>query len=311
VIIATRSGLVEAVHPVAAAATDAAGRVVASFGVDLDRDFFARSAIKPFQALVAQRSGARLASEELALAAASHGGQPAHVAIVRQMLLDGGLAEGDLMCPPARPGTGSADLRWAAAGRIGAERVFHNCSGKHAAVLRACAAGEWSMRYTDPRHPYNEEVVTIVEGSTGRSVRPLGVDGCGLPTLRTDVVALARGFAALVTDPRMRPETVAMARHGSLTSDGDRAEAVVARWAPFIVKAGAQGCVAAGWLEGDLGLAAKAWTGDGTAATVALVELMGRVGLLGDYQRRQLGSVASPPVLGGGVPVGSYEMASS
>lgn len=308
IVTETRSGLVEAAHPVSAVAVDSTGRVVESFGTDLERDFFARSAIKPFQAFVSQRSGADLAPEQLAMAMASHAGQPVHVAIVGDMLRGAGLSEDDLMCPPARPFGQSADLRWAAAGRLRSERVFHNCSGKHAAVLRACVAGGWSTSYLDAGHPFNQEVADIVESATRRPVGPVGVDGCGLPTLRTDVVALAGGFARLVTRTEFGEIAGVAARHAPLTSDGGRAEAVVARWVPAVVKAGAMGCVGAGWLEGGIGFAVKAWTGNSTAASVALVAIMDRAGLLSTHQRAQLAAVAFPPTLGGGEPVGAYEL---
>jgi L-asparaginase II len=308
IVAETRSGLAEAVHPVSAVAVDATGRVLDSFGSDLERDFYARSAIKPFQAFVSQRNGADLAPEQLAMAMASHAGQPVHIAIVGDMLRGAGLSEEDLMCPPARPAGQSADLRWAAAGRLHRERVFHNCSGKHAAVLRACVAGGWSTSYLDQGHPFNQEVADIVERETGRPPGPAGVDGCGLPTLRTDVTALARGFARLVTRAEFREIAGVAARHAALTSDGDRAEAVVARWVPAVVKGGAMGCVGAGWIEGGIGFAAKAWSGNATAASVALVAIMDRAGILSIHQRAQLAAVASPRVLGGGEPVGAYEL---
>jgi len=77
-----RNGLVEAAHDGAVPVIDGTGHRVASCG-DLTRPFFLRSASKPFQATVAQESGADLSAQQMALACASHGGQPVHVAIVR------------------------------------------------------------------------------------------------------------------------------------------------------------------------------------------------------------------------------------
>jgi L-asparaginase II len=303
-----RSGLAEAVHPVAAAAVDSSGRVVDVFGVDVARDFYGRSTFKPFQAVVSQRNGADLGVEHLAVAASSHGGQPIHVSLVRSMLAEVGMSERDLMCPPARPTSPDADRLAAAAGSSLPEPVFHNCSGKHAAMIRACAARGWPLRYTAPGHTIHREVMDVVETATGRTVTPVGVDGCGIPTLRTDVTALARGFARLAVEPELREVAGAMARFPALTSDGERSEAEVSRWVPAVVKGGAMGCVAAAWPEAGLGFAAKAWTGDPTAAVVALVGMMDRLGLLSEHQRRRLEPVASPPVLGGGVPVGRYAL---
>lgn len=308
IVRVVRSGLVEAEHPVSAAAVDGTGRVLASFGADLERVFFARSAIKPFQTFVSQRAGADLGTEQTAIASASHGGQPLHVAFVRQMLAEVDVSEADLRCPPARPSTSGADRRWYQSGSPEPRRVFHECSGKHAAMLRACRASDWSLDYTRDDHPLHTEVMDIVSTATGRSIGPVGVDGCGIPTLRTDPVALARGYASLGADSDFASILQAIGRYASLTADGERSEAVMARWIPGVVKAGAAGCIAATWSEGGVGFAAKAWTGDATAATVALVGLMDRVGIVSEYQRDRLTDVSAAPVLGGGVPVGRYEL---
>jgi L-asparaginase II len=303
-----RSGLIEAVHPVAAAAVDSSGRVVDAFGIDVDREFFGRSAFKPFQAAVSQRNGAGLGPEQMAVATSSHSGHPIHVAFVRSMLSEQGLGEQHLRCPPDRPSSLAADRLSAVMGSSEPAAVFHNCSGKHAAMLRACASSGWSLEYLAPGHTIHQEVMEIVEDATARPVTPVGVDGCGIPTLRTDVTALARGFARLTVDPELRAVADAAARFTALTADGDRREDEIARWVPAVVKAGAMGCIAAAWLEGGVGFAAKAWTGDPVAAAVALVALMDRSGVLSAYQRERLGAVASPPVLGGGSPVGRYEL---
>jgi len=304
-----RSGLVEAVHPVVAAAVTRSGRVIAVVGNDSDRPFFYRSAVKPLQAAVAVRRGAGLEPEQLALAAASHGGQPVHVAIVTRMLRDAGLDASHLRCPPDWPSNVDAGRRLAAEGHV-ENPLFHNCSGKHAAMLRACAAQGWSLEYTPANHPLQQDVIALASEATGASVVPTGVDGCGVPTLRGDVLGLARAFARIVSDPELRPIAENSARFTALTSDGDRAEAVLARWFPGVVKGGAMGCIGAGWLEGGIGLAAKSWSGHSPAAAVGLIALMARLGLLADHPRHQLEELAAPAVLGGGLPVGSLEVLS-
>jgi L-asparaginase II len=293
---------------VSAAAVDRAGKVVASFGADLGRDFFGRSVIKPFQTFVSQRAGADLGMEQTAIASASHGAQPIHVAFVRRMLAEADLTEADLRCPPARPSTAAADRRWYGSGSLESLRVFHGCSGKHAAMLRACRASDWSSVYTEDDHPLHAEVMDIVSTASGRSVGPVGIDGCGVATLRTDTVSLARSYASLSADSEFASILEAIQRYPSLTADGDRREAEIARWVPGFVKAGAAGCIAAVWSESGVGFAAKAWTGDDTAAAVALVGIMDRVGIVADYQRDRLGDLFAAPVFGGGVPVGRYEL---
>ena len=307
IVGSVRSGLVETRHPVVAVAVDESGSVIASLGDDLDRDFFLRSAPKPLQAMVSQRNGASLGPEQLAIAASSHSAFPVHVAYVTDMLLSVGLDHQHLRCPPDRPSRSTSDRSWAARGRVDKERVFHNCSGKHAAMLRACVANGWSLEYTDPDHPLQREVVAVASDAAGRSVEPTGIDGCGIPTLRSDVVGLARIFARLVNDPGFAEVTTAAARFTPLTVDGSRPEAVLARWIPCVAKGGAEGCIGLGMLEHGVAFAAKSWTGLSAPAIVGLIELMDRVGVIPDFQRSQLATTARPDVLGGGRPVGTMQ----
>lgn len=303
-----RSGLVEAVHPVVAAAVDSSGRVLSVLGDDADRPFFYRSAVKPLQAAVCVRHGADLAPEQLALAAASHGGQPVHTAIVSRMLHEVGLGARHLRCPPDWPASADGEARLKAAGREAKSPLHHNCSGKHAAMLRACVAQGWSLEYTPPDHPLQEDVVRFAAEIVGAPVTPTGVDGCAVPVLRGDVIGLARFFARAVTHPELRPVAENSARFASLTSDGDRGEAVLARWFPAVVKGGAMGCIGAGWLEGDIGVAVKNWTGQSRPAMVGLIAMLERLGLLSTHPRSRLAAIASPPVLGGGEPVGRLKV---
>jgi L-asparaginase II len=311
IVGSTRSGLVEAVHPVVAAAVDPSGRVITIMGDDADRPFFYRSAVKPLQAAACVRRDAALGPEQLALAAASHGGQPVHVAIVSRMLLEVGMDTGHLRCPPDWPSSHAAEVRLAKAGPSAKSALFHNCSGKHAAMLRACAAQGWSLEYTAADHPLQQEIIEIASEVTGAGVGPTGIDGCGVPTLRGDVVGLARAFSRIVADPELRPIAENSARFAALTADGDRAEAILSRSLPAVVKGGAMGCIGAGWLESGVGLAVKSWTGQSAPAMVALIALMDRLGLVPAHPRSQLDEIAAPPVLGGGLPVGVLEVLSA
>ena len=307
IVGSVRSGLVETRHQVVAVAVDESGSVIASLGDDSDGDFFLRSTLKPLQAMVSQSNGAALDPEQLAIAASSHSAFPVHVAHVTDMLLSVGLDHQHLRCPPARPSRSTSDRLWAVRGRVDKERVFHNCSGKHAAMLRACVANGWSLEYTDPDHPLQREVAAITSDACGRPVEPAGVDGCGIPTLRSDVVGLARIFSRLVNDPEFAEVTAAVSRFTPLTLDGSRPESVLARWIPCVVKGGAEGCIGLGMLEHGIAFAAKSWTGLYAPAIVGLIELMDRVGVIPGYQRSQLATIARPDVLGGGSPVGTLQ----
>ncbi|MDX1691920.1 MAG: asparaginase [Acidimicrobiia bacterium] len=298
-----RSGLTETRHEVVAAAVAPDGTVIDTLGDGLDRPFFARSALKPFQALVSRRSGAALSGEPLAVACASHGAFPIHLAYVRSMLEEVDLDEDALRCPPARPGSRAADRLAAVSGDTGRRRIHHNCSGKHAAMLRACVASGWSLEYLDVDHPLQRRIVDLAAEVTGADVTPVGVDGCGVPTMRTTVAGLARAFARLAVDDDYEEIRTAMSRFPALTSYGDRPYERLATWIPAAVKGGAEGCVGLAWY-GGVGIAAKCWSGNEDALMAAVVELADRIGILAPHPRDRLADVAASPVLGGGRPVG-------
>ncbi len=89
-----RSGFVESVHRGSVVVLGADGAVVASAG-DVTAPVFPRSANKPLQAVGMLRAGFDPpAGEDLAIACASHWGEPFHVEGFRVVLARAGLAEG-------------------------------------------------------------------------------------------------------------------------------------------------------------------------------------------------------------------------
>jgi len=121
------------------------------------------------------------------------------------------------------------------------------------------------------------------------------------------VAGLAGAFSRLAGDPDLAEVYDAMHRFGALTSDGDRAEAILACWADAAVKGGAMACIGFAHRSG-IGIAAKCWTGQKEPAAMGIVAMADRLGLLTDHPREMLAGLASPPVLGGGRPVGAYEV---
>lgn len=301
-----RSGLVETIHDGAAAVCDREGRLVAWAG-EIDRPFYLRSAAKPFQAHVSQESGAGLRPVELAVAAASHRGHPVQVALVESILAGAGLREAQLGCPPAWPLAAAATRRLAERGEQVPRRRWHNCSGKHAAFLRACLARGWPVEgYLDPGHPLQRQVLSSVSELGHHPVEPVGVDGCGAPVLRTTTRAMAILFARLATEEALRPVFDAMHSYPALVGDVGAGDSSIAVAANAVAKSGAQGCLGVA-LDRHLGVAVRSWDGLGQVATVAAIAVLGQVGALGGHPGIALERQASPPVLGGGRPVGSVE----
>src|SRR5262245_14335179 len=102
----TRAPLVESEHRGAFAVADANGRLVL-FAGDVERPIFPRSSLKPVQAVPLIETGAadafRVSDEELALACASHSGEPMHTTRVAAWQERIGCSVSDLACGPHRP----------------------------------------------------------------------------------------------------------------------------------------------------------------------------------------------------------------
>lgn len=212
-----RGGAVESFHRGAVAVADAAGRLVFSIG-DVERPVFPRSAIKVMQALPLVESGAAdalgLTGAELALATASHNGEPVHVEGARAMLARVGRDETCLVCGAQWPGREADRGRLHRAGAT-PSRLHNNCSGKHAGfVCFAVHAGIDPAGYGAPDHPVQREIAAAISDVTGVDLAgvPRGQDGCSIPTWGLPVAAMARGFARLATGVGLAPTRAAAAR---------------------------------------------------------------------------------------------------
>src|SRR6476659_3297633 len=138
-----RSGFHEGSHFGSVVVTDVDGSVLHQRG-DPAAPIFPRSSSKPFQAVAMLGSGADLVGADLALASASHSGEPMHVERALAMLARAEVTEDDLGCPPALPMNEVDRLAVLAAGG-GPRRIYMNCSGKHAGMLTACVAHDWPI----------------------------------------------------------------------------------------------------------------------------------------------------------------------
>jgi L-asparaginase II len=200
----TRGARVESRHRGAIAVVDARGRARATIG-DVRRAVFPRSAVKALQALPLIESGAAdrygFGAAELALACASHSGEPRHVETAMRMLEAAGRAAADLECGAHMPFDRSAADALVRGG-VPPSALHNNCSGKHAGfICLACHAGFPVGGYIGPDHPAQREVTAALEGMTGTSLGPevRGVDGCSIPAYAIPLDRLAHAFARLVT----------------------------------------------------------------------------------------------------------------
>jgi L-asparaginase II len=285
----TRGTSVESRHRGVAVVADARGTVVAAWG-DPGFAVFPRSAIKPLQALPLIETGAaerfQVTDAEVALACASHGGEPIHVAQVARWLARIGLSPADLECgahPPSDPESAAALTKSGA----GPTALHNNCSGKHTGMLATARhLGEPTAGYVRPDHPVQQRLVRLLAelGGVDLAAAPHGIDGCGIPVMAMPAVALARAMARLadfdgLSDGHRAAAArvlAAMAAHPYLVGGRGRfdTEIMEAARGTVAAKGGAEGVQIAILPKLGLGVAIKIEDGNGRAAPVALAAIL-------------------------------------
>ncbi|HXQ09986.1 MAG TPA: asparaginase [Caulobacteraceae bacterium] len=279
----TRGELVESRHRGAIAIADASGRLAWSCG-DVERPIYPRSAVKMLQALTLVESGAAdaygLSDEELALACASHSGEPFHVAAVRGWLARIALDETALACgapagPDGRPLT----------------RAHHNCSGKHTGFLTdARRLGVETRGYERPDHPVQRRVLATMAEMAGVDVddMPVAVDGCTAPAVVLPLRALATAVARIADPSGLPPDRAAAARRLDaavkarplyVAGTGRACTALIqAAGGEASVKTGAEGVFVAAVSSLGLGVALKIDDGAVRASETAIAAVLAALG---------------------------------
>ena len=286
-----RGAMVESRHRGSVAVVDADGAAVLALG-DVTQPVYPRSAVKPIQALPLIESGAAdrfgFGDAELALACASHGGEPRHVEVAARMLARAGLDAGALECGAHWPSYQPATQALARTG--GAPSALHNnCSGKHAGFLCvACAEGADHRGYVAAGHAVQREVKAAIEGLAGEGLSEdrCGIDGCSIPTYAVPLAALARAFARFGSGQGLSPERAkaaarlraAMAAQPWYVAGTGRfcTEIMKAFGARVLVKTGAEGVFCGALPEQGLGIAIKCDDGGTRAAEVMMAVTIAR-----------------------------------
>lgn len=300
-----RSGMVESVHRGSVLALDADGAPALTLG-DVTSPVLPRSSNKPLQAVALLEAGWQPGDDEqLALAAASHSGEPRQLEVVRRLLASAGLDEAALQCPPLLPLSEAAAHGLLRSGGA-ASRLTMNCSGKHAAMLACCVANGWpTTDYLSPASPVQRATTQTLGRLAGEPVAHVAIDGCGAPQHALSLFGLARAFRALATEPGPCDRVAAAMRaHPELVGGAGRDVTEVMQGVPGLVaKDGAEGVYAAA-LPSGAAVAVKVADGATRAAVLLLVVGLRALGVTGDVLDR----LGSAPVLGGGAVVGELRV---
>lgn len=308
-----RSGRVESRHLGAAVVVGADGRRLASAGPS-ELATYLRSAAKPFQLLTMLEAGVERAEtlhdQELAVCAASHGGEPEHVATVRGLLARAGLGEELLQCGGHWPLEDPARDALLREGCTAPLPVHNNCSGKHTAMLITSVANGWPLAtYLEPDHPLQVRVEGVVAAMAAE--RPgIGVDGCGVPTYFLSLAGTARAVAALMAqaggEGLARRVVQAMTGHPWFTSGTHRLAYNLMRVCPgLLAKEGAEGFFEVG-IPADrspwgvpVGFVIKVLDGAGEYARgrePAVASALLSLGVVRDAERPAVEALATPPL---------------
>jgi L-asparaginase II len=260
-----RGSFVESVHAVHAVAVQD-GATVAEFG---DPRFLTslRSAAKPFQALPLVRARDDLDDADVAIASASHRGEPEHIDAVRRLLekapatpdeLEVGIQEGR---PP--------------------EPIYHNCSGKHAGMLATCRAHGWpTAGYRLAGHPLQDEILAEIAAGAQLDAAEIetAIDGCGVVCFALPLERVALMFSRLEARDGGTRIAGAMREHPRLVGGGGQTDTDLMEVVPgWVCKGGAEGLLCLTGPAG-IGVAVKAEDGSFRALRPAVSFVLGRLG---------------------------------
>jgi len=272
-----REGILESWHTCQAVVVDSKGRVLTLAGC-AETSTFARSALKPIQAIPLITSGAmerwRLTEADLAIACGSH---PGTVETARQafhILWQCNVDSSALQCPI--PPDKNSPLQ-------------HNCSGKHAAMIAICQQQGWEIAsYMDRHHPVQQMILqTMAEMLHMPPAEFISAkDDCGVPTYLLEIGQLAHLFAQLAGGEtyRLPLECVvrSMTQYPHLIAGAGKfdTELMQLSHGELISKSGAEGVQCVGKVGEGLALALKVADGSARARHVAAIHLLRQLGWL-------------------------------
>lgn len=296
-----RGETVESIHRGHIVIVDGNGGTVAAVG-DPSTVSFYRSAAKPFQAMPCITGGAAdrfgFDIQEIAMACASHSGEPVHVKLAAGMLSKIGLSHSDLHCGTHLPFYTREAHRMIAASERATE-LHNNCSGKHIAMLAlAKHIGADIADYESIDNPVQQEILKSISAFSGIAVGEIaiGTDGCAVPNFAVPLIAMARSFARLVypsdfdenTQDACRRIVKVMSTYPEIIGGTDRLDTILMQATPgkLISKVGADGVWLCAVLPSDrwpsgLGIAIKIEDGDDLfSRSVTAVEILRQLGIL-------------------------------
>ena len=268
-----REGIIESKHQVQAVVCDDRGRVLSVAG-NSETATFARSALKPFQALSVTATGTldryELSDRDLAIICSSHQGTIEQVRQVFNILWRSDIDVSLLQCPIPE-GKSS--------------RLQYNCSGKHAGMLAVCQQRHWPLNtYLQHNHPVQQ----LIFGKVAELLRMPAAefihahDDCGAPTYLLQLGQMASLYAQLASGQNLDMERIvrAMTHHPTMIAGEGEFDTELMRLTEgeLVSKAGAEGVQCIGRTGEGMGIAIKVMDGAKRAKYAVAIHVLQQMG---------------------------------
>jgi L-asparaginase len=268
-----REGISESTHRVQAVVSDNRGRILSVAG-NAETAFFARSALKPFQALAVTAAGTlqryNLSDRDLAIICSSHRGTVEQARQVFNILWRCDIDPSALQCP-IPPGKRST--------------LEYNCSGKHAGMLAICQQCNWSLStYLQRSHPVQKLILTKVAELLRMPAEEFisARDDCGAPTYFLQLGQMATLYAQLASGDNLDMERIvrAMTHHPIMVAGEGEFDTELMKLAQgeIVSKSGAEGIQCIGRVGEGMGLAIKVLDGAKRAKYAVAIHLLKQMG---------------------------------
>jgi L-asparaginase II len=306
--IVTRGKAIESQHVGHICVVNAEGKILYSLG-DPETPCFARSTLKPFQALplLAHPGVGRFGftQAEIAVMCASHSGEPRHVETVLDILKKIGCHRRELQCGVHVPFFFESLQRLPKSDDVFTP-LHNNCSGKHAGMLALCQLLDAPrVSYLDPEHAVQTKIRAAVAAFCGlpEDALTVAIDGCNAPTFAMPLRHLALAYARLAQaepDPHYGDAhsriVEAMTAHPDMVAGVKRLDLALMHvgGGDWLAKTGAEAVEAIAVRSRGFGIAMKIADGANRALPVVAIEVLRQLGLIENIADTVLDFFAHP-----------------
>ena len=268
----TRNDIVESRHRGWVSVCDKDGKVIAGTHKQFP-NFFARSSLKPVQALPFLMSKGlskyNFSLKEIASMCSSHSGELEHRVAVQKILDTIGLKESHLKCGIHTPYS-AEEAKSLMENKKEPTEIYCNCSGKHSGMLATCLINGWDLdTYYEYHHPLQVEIrkhlsyLLAVEADS----LPWGIDGCGVPTYSMPLPKLALLFSKIINPDNLEQEykenltliKEAFLKYPSMIAGKERIDTLLMEATPnaIVSKIGGEAVIGVGLIKEKLSIAVK------------------------------------------------------